>query len=1494
MAFRTEDDPYPLSLPKMDSPDMNLYRQPSTASAKHSFVQEYPGYHTNGFDSFDADQLFSDTIQLLPKEYGTTVHPADLSLDTFQSPQSSASSTSSPGQHKRHASSNSSTFDFESIVPDEAQMQDVRLKRSSANVEPPKRPLDTMTAENDVDRQMNELFDFDSAANSPGDSLSTEISNDKPITAIAMPYKEQTVHASGRPTLQPRNHKRPATSRSVASTPSSFKPESSWEYPSTQSRPFDNHGNTVFRDNLPYGPLYNTPAAPVLAANAGFVGPNHFGYPQSAFVPPTAMFHGTNHREQQISPRLLIHPIPPKTRVETQIPITVTLVPAPSGITRLHLPSRTMAKPKLLAKQKHSKSPDMLELDVMPVCASAMKKPGVYPRALAIARGQKPFRNTSQQEQQPSLEGLNAAGNTQERIDPMDGGPISICDGCMMRERKRANRRMEKEVSDEDLRWKQGEKERIVVFNENEIVDWKPYGSPDLNESASKRARVSGKGKKKDETGDEMASTNSQPTLNVPYPELAKQVRLLMRITCYCRHQGESEGFQVILTLRDYLGNCIAQEVSTPILITDDHKTSALQSESRPAMIGNESQLHNGGFFPNLPTSHIGIANQMYNMGQSRSTIELPFSQLNFNASTPHRSATSVSLQQHGQAPGSRSTGFSTPSQSSSYRTSSTLTPHNLSRHVSPSATSGPTPKRRKASGTEGMNHRPLVDLSMTRMQTEAVPMNRRQSPSASPTSSSEASEGLAMGKSKIWPCPLNLVVTRTTASTNLSGQTSAQNRLAGNDAFNFLPNPSPPPSAHLSDSDPMADVTTSQPSARQSPQPVPPQPHTEMAAHAQALHHSLLHVPGAVGTTAGAPRLVRIIPSEGPKSGGIDVTVLGEGFHNDLNVLFADAVATRTTVLNSQTMICMIPPSYQAGLVRVSLRGRHQPDPQIWFQYIDTDEQDLMRLALAVMHHRNTGKLASATDIARSIIGGQQPQNSQQISNGIHHSQRSRFDAMDLELSILGVIDVIDQTDSAITPRYSLRQANGQTMLHLAASLGYHRLVAGLLARGMNPDLRDRNGISALHMACFHGHTNVVRKLLSAGGDPNICSLLGLAPVDMATTPAAYQLMCSIPRHTRSKSAGATPVSYLSRVNSVASIHSTWGVPLRDQTPTDDANASFNNNNTLIEAYQSRPTTPAEVWTRSRRSSASHNQNYLPIQTMEDPASNTHLVAAAAAMAAWRDNLAIQIHHFQQNVQRTLPNLQLPNLPPLPTFEAYQGHPMVRRISSLVPRMTSPPAPPAYDEIYPEPTPKDTDVKKASTARAVGDALIDAKCATNFDRTRVDTSALGRTMDEGSTIEQIEKLRLARVGKVKTLSNDRKLFFVWSRHIERIKQRNQEWPLVLPPRSQPFSHAILAPKYLVIVRKILHRMPDIQHQRVGKHEQSIEDVQWPLVSFEVPAIPLPDVNNAKDVTARDDDAANVHQVQNAPSLVLLFVRFARGFGGKNAGSLASTVEDGF
>ncbi|KAL8983396.1 MAG: hypothetical protein Q9205_002349 [Flavoplaca limonia] len=540
------------------------------------------------------------------------------------------------------------------------------------------------------------------------------------------------------------------------------------------------------------------------------------------------------------------------------------------------------------------------------------------------------------------------------------------------------------------------------------------------------------------------------------------------------------------------------------------------------------------------------------------------------------------------------------------------------------------------------------------------------------------------------------------------------------------------------------------------------------MNAHAQALHHSLLPLTGASGRPVTAPKVLDTIPKDGPVAGGIEVCIKGEGFFNGLEVLFADSPATGLIVQSSTVIFCTIPPATEAGPVQVTLGGRPQAEPRVLFHYRATDEHDIMSTALRILHYRTTRKWMDPRDVALKIIDGPQSNGQQSHSVDAQYQKQLALSGLNLESSILAVIDQIDQAGTSIASLYDLRQSNGQTMLHLSASLGFRQLAAGLLARGANPNCRDRNGMSPMHMACLRGHTAVIRMLLSAGGDPTTRSLLGLAPIDMAMAQDVCLLMSSIEQHKRSRSLGATPVSYLSRTNSPASIRSTTAMGFGEPINVGDIDVAIHNAN--LEAYRSHPVTPAQVWARSRRNSVAAQQQALLDGSAEHTTNDNHVVTAAAAMAAWRDNLASQIHHFQQSVQRTLPNLQVPNLPPLPTFEGYQESPMLRRISSLVPGRNAAPAPPSYDEIYPDPLPSDVDVKKASTVTALGDAVIDSRYAAVFDNltvnqleiTDTDRPAMMRAIAEASTKLQKEQLRLAHAKNVKQLSNDRKLFFVW------------------------------------------------------------------------------------------------------------------------------------
>jgi hypothetical protein len=131
----------------------------------------------------------------------------------------------------------------------------------------------------------------------------------------------------------------------------------------------------------------------------------------------------------------------------------------------------------------------------------------------------------------------------------------------------------------------------------------------------------------------------------------------------------------------------------------------------------------------------------------------------------------------------------------------------------------------------------------------------------------------------------------------------------------------------------------------------------------------------------------------------------------------------------------------------------------------------------------------------------------------------------------------------------------------------------------------------------------------------------------------------------------------------------------------------------------------------------------------------------------------------------------------------------MVRRISNLVSSNrpdntkdqdykwwdlfsgTVPAAPPAYEEIFPQ---GDVDAKRASAAQAAADTIADNKCTELFDQVEAESSTVAAqrepikldTVRIGQkhtiTREQQDQLRLAHAKKVKRLSRDRNLFFIW------------------------------------------------------------------------------------------------------------------------------------
>lgn len=216
-------------------------------------------------------------------------------------------------------------------------------------------------------------------------------------------------------------------------------------------------------------------------------------------------------------PVLTIHPTPLKSRVETQIPIKMTLFPMPPGVTKLHLPTHTISKPKLLAKPSPAKSPEILELHTMLVCTSAMQNPELLQRAFARAASNEP-KDTVKKEVRRRSSADDSPSDEEDENSPLHGGEVNICPGCITRERKRAARKKVKKVEEEES-WHHDEQRRVIVFNCHEVKEW---ASPSRENPA-----------------DEVVE---RPPPEVP--EGAMQVDAPMRIACYCRHQHEKVGFQ--------------------------------------------------------------------------------------------------------------------------------------------------------------------------------------------------------------------------------------------------------------------------------------------------------------------------------------------------------------------------------------------------------------------------------------------------------------------------------------------------------------------------------------------------------------------------------------------------------------------------------------------------------------------------------------------------------------------------------------------------------------------------------------------------------------------------------------------------------------------------------------------------------------------------------------------------------------------------------------
>ena len=834
-------------------------------------------------------------------------------------------------------------------------------------------------------------------------------------------------------------------------------------------------------------------------------------------------------------------------------------------------------------------------------------------------------------------------------------------------------------------------------------------------------------------------------------------------------------------------------------MITDDHKTHAPAANPMPD--GTQP------VFPNLSKGQ-KLRNQP-RFHPSRSTTDLPgLEETSFNPqymSTPSPFGMSPSF---------------VSGHSSSPR------PRSLSRQASPAEFAGPSSKRRKHSGSGKLPS----ELTMTRLE-------NNESSSSLPANISTISNGLSTSSAR--------PPSDKTFAPSMTGQFANASPAPNSSELNSFVN-----QAALANHQ-LASTLGSRPGSPGGPSGGP----THRGFQDQAFElgvgqlSSTSHIwPSSTNGGNRLPSIIhKLVPSEGSITGGTEVTLLGSGFYPGMEVVFGDTLATTTTFWGDKCLNCLTPPALQPGLVPVVFKHEHptlgqvpqpqlfMPKRQLFFRYVDDRELQMYRLALGVLGYK-LGNQADALQTARQIMGSDPNslfslQKDYQGGSGAGNQRQlpgleSQGTWSELDSKMLTYLEFVDLDDSPRPARYNWRSSTGQTMLHLASSLGLTRFVAGLLARGANPEVQDNIGNTPMHLAALNGHAHIVHRLRLAGADANTGNFRGYTPADMATTVLAYQAALISPSRYRSRSVGSLNSSRRRRHSSTSlnSLHDTsstssesFGYSSEDSDDVDESEVSEDDSGIDEQGL---------YYTHSRRASSNASSSQFFSQPNESGVQRRSSIASEkavppedgrgfsppAAIIAWRNQLATQINQFQQSVANVFPNIpalpnmpalpNIPALPPLPALPDYQAHPMMRRITNLVPHRPNAGRqaregwwdllkgnsasnngnhPPSYDELYPhseQAEKSESGLKKASVVQAAADAALDQHFESQTQQSSSEAPSTGNDDDDIKDIrigrcliskEQQKKLREQQARRMKGLASDRNLYFIWVSYIANI-----------------------------------------------------------------------------------------------------------------------------
>ncbi|CAO3703621.1 unnamed protein product [Rhizopus stolonifer] len=327
--------------------------------------------------------------------------------------------------------------------------------------------------------------------------------------------------------------------------------------------------------------------------------------------------------------------------------------------------------------------------------------------------------------------------------------------------------------------------------------------------------------------------------------------------------------------------------------------------------------------------------------------------------------------------------------------------------------------------------------------------------------------------------------------------------------------------------------------------------PRTELSAHRftsfdsrQSSHYQIqprpsksTDIPFPNISTQERPLLQRLIPSEGPTFGGVEITLLGSGFRSGLTCMFGDVAASSTHYWSPNTLVCVLPPAADAGTVVVSFKEYPlvmEGQEVTLFTYYNENDRALMELALQVVGLKMTGKVEDAREIAMRIVQG-----------GDSGDSAGQQQSANLEQHIMQVLEVMTTFRHVNSEDVSITSAQGHSMLHLAAMLGFVHLTDKLIDLGCDANITDQNGYTALHYAAWYQYREVVRLLLERGmADPEITNKWDKKPLELTEDAVIHHLL-------------SVPFEDIYSTD-MSSNESVWLGDVEDSEDSEDSNASW------------------------------------------------------------------------------------------------------------------------------------------------------------------------------------------------------------------------------------------------------------------------------------------------------------------------------------------------